>query len=43
MSSFTNANYATFFRYQSRSDYAPQSATSTMGFRCAYDLENDHE
>lgn len=43
MSSFSNANYATFFRYQSRSDYAPQSATSTMGFRCAYDLENDHE
>lgn len=43
MSRFSNANYATFFRYQSRSDYAPQSTTSTMGFRCAYDPEVTHE
>ena len=41
LSSFTKANYATFFRYQSRSDYAPQSSTSTMGFRCAYDISSD--
>lgn len=33
------ASYATFFRYQSRSNYRPQSTTSTLGFRCAYDME----
>lgn len=33
------AHYATFLRYQSRSNYSPRSATSTLGFRCAYDLE----
>lgn len=33
------ASYATFFRYQSRSNYRPQSTTGTLGFRCAYDME----
>lgn len=39
MADFGDASYATFFRYQSRSNYRPQSTTSTLGFRCAYDLE----
>ena len=32
-------HYATFFRYQSRSNYTPRTTTNTLGFRCAYDLE----
>lgn len=39
MADFGDASYATFFRYQSRSNYRPQSTTSTLGFRCAYDME----
>ena len=34
------AHYVTFLRYQTRSNYAPQTTTSTLGFRCAYDLED---
>ena len=41
LAKFNQANYATFFRYQSRSDYAAQSTTSTLGFRCAYDQRNE--
>lgn len=33
-------HYATFLRYQSRSNYTPRTTTSTLGFRCAYDTEN---
>jgi formylglycine-generating enzyme required for sulfatase activity len=33
------AHYATFLRYQSRSNYTPRTTTSTLGFRCAYDME----
>src|SRR5690554_507154 len=39
MADFGDASYATFFRYQSRSNYRAQSTTSTLGFRCAYDME----
>ncbi|MDX1526634.1 MULTISPECIES: formylglycine-generating enzyme family protein [Idiomarina] len=39
MADFGEASYATFFRYQSRSNYRAQSTTSTLGFRCAYDVE----
>lgn len=39
LSNYDNASYATFLRYQSRSNYTPRTATSTLGFRCAYDLE----
>lgn len=39
LASFNNANYATFFRYQSRSDYSASNTTSTLGFRCAYDAK----
>ena len=38
MSSYDAAHYATFLRYQSRSNYQPQSTASTLGFRCAYPL-----
>ena len=34
------AHYVTFLRYQSRSNYTPRTTTSTLGFRCAYDLES---
>lgn len=40
LASFTEANYATFFRYQSRSDYNANNTTSTLGFRCAYDAKD---
>lgn len=40
MAEFDSAHYATFFRYQSRSNYRPQSTTSTLGFRCAYDVRS---
>lgn len=33
------AHYATFLRFQSRSNYQPETTTSTLGFRCAYDVE----
>jgi len=36
---FDAAHYATFLRFQSRSNYQPQTTTSTLGFRCAYDPE----
>lgn len=39
MPEFDEAHYATFLRYQSRSNYQPTSTTSTLGFRCAYDIE----
>lgn len=39
LASFNEANYATFFRYQSRSDYRATNTTSTLGFRCAYDAK----
>lgn len=39
MPEFDEAHYATFLRYQSRSNYLPTSTTSTLGFRCAYDIE----
>ncbi|MEX0899724.1 MAG: formylglycine-generating enzyme family protein [Gammaproteobacteria bacterium] len=32
------AHYVTFLRYQSRSNYTPRTTTSTLGFRCAYDI-----
>ncbi len=35
-----SAHYVTFLRYQSRSNYTPRTTTSTLGFRCAYDLES---
>lgn len=41
MAEFDTAHYATFLRYQSRSNYRPQSTTSTMGFRCAYSVRSD--
>lgn len=34
---FDQAHYATFLRFQSRSNYRPETTTSTLGFRCAYD------
>jgi formylglycine-generating enzyme required for sulfatase activity len=40
MAEYDAAHYATFFRYQSRSNYLPQSTTSTLGFRCAYDVRS---
>ena len=36
MAEYDSAHYATFLRYQSRSNYIPQNTTSTSGFRCAY-------
>lgn len=36
---FDPEHYATFLRYQSRSSYSPRTTASTLGFRCAYDLE----
>lgn len=36
---FDEAHYATFLRFQSRSNYQPVTTTSTLGFRCAYDPE----
>lgn len=39
MPEFDEAHYATFLRYQSRSNYDANTTTSTLGFRCAYDLE----
>lgn len=39
MPEFDEAHYATFLRYQSRSNYRATSTTSTLGFRCAYDPE----
>lgn len=36
---FDEAHYATFLRFQSRSNYQPDTTTSTLGFRCAYDPE----
>lgn len=39
MVKYDQAHYATFFRYQSRSNYTPKTTTSNLGFRCAYDLE----
>lgn len=39
MPEFDEAHYATFLRYQSRSNYQPTSTTSTLGFRCARDIE----
>lgn len=36
---FDEAHYATFLRFQSRSNYRPETTTSTLGFRCAYDPE----
>lgn len=40
MAEFDSAHYATFLRYQSRSNYRPQSTTSTLGFRCAYNARS---
>lgn len=39
MPEFDPAHYATFLRYQSRSNYTAATTTSTLGFRCAYDGE----
>ncbi len=39
MAKYDSAHYATFLRYQSRSNYSPGTTTSNLGFRCAYDLE----
>jgi len=36
---YDSAHYASFLRYQSRSNYTPVSTTSNLGFRCAYPLE----
>lgn len=36
---FDAAHYATFLRFQSRSNYQPDTTTSTLGFRCAHDPE----
>lgn len=36
MAEYDSAHYATFLRYQSRSNYIPQNTTSTSGFRCVY-------
>jgi len=36
---FDEAHYATFLRFQSRSNYRPDTTTSTLGFRCAYNPE----
>lgn len=36
---FDAEHYATFLRFQSRSNYQPDTTTSTLGFRCAYDPE----
>lgn len=38
MANYDTASYATFFRYQSRSNYQPHTTTSTLGFRCAWSL-----
>ncbi|MCP1727290.1 formylglycine-generating enzyme required for sulfatase activity [Natronospira proteinivora] len=40
MPEFDAAHYATFLRYQSRSNYSPRTTTTTLGFRCAYDPED---
>ncbi|RFA28599.1 hypothetical protein CAI21_12130 [Alkalilimnicola ehrlichii] len=39
MPKFDEEHYATFFRYQSRSNFNARSTTSTLGFRCAYNVE----
>ncbi|MDQ2076440.1 formylglycine-generating enzyme family protein [Marinimicrobium sp. ABcell2] len=39
MVKYDNAHYASFLRYQSRSNYTPVTTTSNLGFRCAYPLE----
>ncbi|MCL4410247.1 MAG: formylglycine-generating enzyme family protein [Firmicutes bacterium] len=39
LANFDAAHYATFLRYQSRSNYTPVTTTSTLGFRCAYPVE----
>lgn len=36
---YDSAHYASFLRYQSRSNYTPATTTSNLGFRCAYPLE----
>lgn len=36
---FDEEHYATFLRYQSRSNYTARTTTNTLGFRCAYDVE----
>lgn len=36
---YDSAHYASFLRYQSRSNYTPVSTTSNLGFRCAYPVE----
>ncbi len=36
-------SYAASIRYITRMSHSPQSATATMGFRCAYDVENVNE
>ncbi|QBL09689.1 formylglycine-generating enzyme family protein [Rheinheimera sp. D18] len=41
MAEFDTAHYASFLRYQSRSNYRPQSTTSTLGFRCAYSVRSN--
>lgn len=41
MPEFDEAHYATFLRYQSRSNYSPRTTTQTLGFRCAYDPEDE--
>ncbi|MDZ7691978.1 MAG: SUMF1/EgtB/PvdO family nonheme iron enzyme [Balneolaceae bacterium] len=36
-------SYAASIRYITRMSYSPQSVTATMGFRCAYDADNNPE
>ncbi len=36
---YDSAHYATLLRYQSRSNYSPETTASNQGFRCVYPLE----
>lgn len=42
MARYDSAHYATLLRYQSRSNYTPETTASNQGFRCAYPIEGNN-
>lgn len=38
---YDSAHYATLLRYQSRSNYSPETTASNQGFRCVYPIEGN--